>query len=151
MITTHIANKDELPDQNAYFMELLRVDRDAFGGINPEHVITIRYFVAGHLFMRQTRALPDKQGTWVASYMPDEAHALQMLREHVAIDSNCPNERWSVDLVLEATVGLTEVDLVAIDRKDKKGPDGRNRPGHWIGNHIGRPTIVDDREVKFVK
>jgi hypothetical protein len=143
MIYSHVDTKFQLPDQNGYFLELLRVEPDAFGVITEDAVTTIRYMVAGHVFMRFAKKMSDKQGKWIPTFTPDEDHAHQMLREHIKIDSTIVDTgsaaKTTVRQVCELTVGLTEADLVAIDKRSSI--DARWRACHWAANHLGTPEI----------
>lgn len=148
----HVSNKEDVPGQAGYFMQLLKIRRDAFGTITEDEVTTLRYMVAGSCFMRAARVLSAKQGRWEATHLPTVEQAHQMLRETVNADTEPtdPSGRIvEIVRVTELTVGLDELDLIAIDGKHKNGVEARWRPCHWVKNHIGQPVVVDNRTVEY--
>ena len=149
MIYAHVPTKDSIAGQHAYFLELLKVTPNGFGSVSADHVTTLRYMVAGNLFMRFSKTLADKQGRWTASYLADETQAQQVLTEMIEADTGtaATATSGSVFRVTELTVGLNEADLVAIKDRAKRGIDARWRAVHWTANHLGTPVILDAASV----
>jgi hypothetical protein len=146
MIYAHVPNKEDVPGQKAYFVELLRVDAASDATITEDQVITLRYMLAGPLVMRYQAAMNAKQGQWTASYLPTDEHARQALSEMIQLDSSVPARECR--LICELTVGLTDADLIQIESRKGRGISARFRAKHWKDNHLGRP-VIEDNDVVF--